>query len=180
MQLSHTHPVVCLDTIRSSYKQRYGRICASVLKYMFFIVFRIQNVSMKIFFVSKYFFGCAWPIRTRGYAWIWLDRPRNEDMLDYSHLGLVCCLLAEGAGLWLAEGNLPVLPFFFCPGAYRTPRSIPLNPPGDGDHSRWPFGPHKHGFVHPAGNLHVLWPGVVLGLCQCQHETRFDLARSHR
>ena len=68
----------------------------------FLIVFRIQNVSMKIFFVSKYFFGCAWPIRARGYAWIWLDHPRSEDMLDYARLfasGLVCCLLAEGAEL---------------------------------------------------------------------------------
>jgi hypothetical protein len=54
---------------------------------------------MKIFFVSKYFVGCAWLIRARGYAWIWLDRPRSEDMLGYSHLELVCCLLAEGAGL---------------------------------------------------------------------------------
>ena len=53
-------------------------------------------------FVSKYVFGCAWPIRARGYAWIWLDRPRSEDMLDYARLfasGLVCCLLAEGAEL---------------------------------------------------------------------------------
>ena len=55
--------------------------------FFYFIVFRIQNVSMKIFFVSKYFFGCAWPIRARGYAWIWLDHPRSEDMLGYSHLG---------------------------------------------------------------------------------------------
>ena len=43
---------------------------------------------------------------------------------------------------------MPFLGPFFSWGAYRKLGSIPLNPPGNGDHSSWPFGPHKHGFVH--------------------------------
>ena len=58
-----------------------------------------KRIHEDIFRIQIFCFGCAWPIRARGYAWIWLDRPRGEHMLGYSHLGLVCCLLAEGAGL---------------------------------------------------------------------------------
>ena len=116
---------------------------------------------MKIFFVSRYFFGCAWPIRVHGYAWIWLDRPRSEDMLGYSHLGLVCCLLAEGAGLWLAEGNLPFLGPFLLGGGSKREGGV-LNEPRWG---LWGAVPgalaSKTWFCTSTSNRRFVCPGVV-------------------
>jgi hypothetical protein len=43
-------------------------------------------------------------MHVQWYAWIRLDHPRREDVVGYLHLALVWCLLAEGAGLGLAEG----------------------------------------------------------------------------